>query len=709
MCKSQNVRRNSTYLPIQILGYLWRVFQNQSSENLTSGSYHLSKVDGETRTSSSSCVKFSNGAPSTTNIISNGDLFRGVKSPTPQSTSIVNHSPAKQPQPNQPTDKPDLTTIMSNKKTSLSINLTTQSDLNGNSNTTGNSVNHYNGIVSRGQNNTVSATTDREYITSPSSTKPGLQCKPRPRSPTKTLSSIPKPTASVPVTLPNATGTSGSRGALWNSNGLGNRNGSTTPTSPSSSTFTNRGEVSKAPNAEIDWKDKFEESEKKRLHIVMLAQKATRDYEELRRRYHDSCTEREKMVKKLEGSTVQLDSLRKASEAAYDEYYKLKKKYDNENFAKAEALTRVDQYNKENRRLKRQSALMMQQLTDQNFAIEEEAEEAESAENDKEISYLRKRIQDLEGKIVELESELEKTKLTEFETQESVMLMNDAVYSSKSETTKLRDHIRKLEQENRKLHDALDDAVVELDNVKGRDVLDQDKLRTAEAELRRVRTEKNILARQSLVFMSDAMDDRLLDALAQIGDLQTAIEDQKNSFRKDMDDLRKLLSEKEAQEETAKIKTEAAMKALEDEAKMLRERAEEAERKLEELPVVETPPPPPPPPPMPMLGLNAPPPPPLPSSLNSSLSSQLKNLKKTTETNSCPDDTSPDGSKSAMPSNPQIDDVVSQIKKGIKLRPMDKTLSRKPTELQDKPAQESHAVEEMRAILNNLKRTRRQF
>ena len=32
-----------------------------------------------------------------------------------------------------------------------------------------------------------------------------------------------------------------------------------------------------------------------------------------------------------------------ASEAAYDQYYKLKKKYDNEFLAKSEALTRVDE------------------------------------------------------------------------------------------------------------------------------------------------------------------------------------------------------------------------------------------------------------------------------------------------------------------------------------------------------------------------------
>jgi hypothetical protein len=86
-----------------------------------------------------------------------------------------------------------------------------------------------------------------------------------------------------------------------------------------------------------------------------------------------------------------------------------------------------------------------------------------------------------------LETELERTKLAEFETQESVMIMNDVVYSSESETSQLKEKIRKLEVENRKLHDSLDDAVVELDNIKTKDVVEQEKLLTAENALRKVR------------------------------------------------------------------------------------------------------------------------------------------------------------------------------------------------------------------------------
>lgn len=49
--------------------------------------------------------------------------------------------------------------------------------------------------------------------------------------------------------------------------------------------------------------------------------------------------------------------------------------------------------------------------------------------------------------------------------------------------------------------------------------------------------EKNILQRQSLVFMNDAMDNRLMDALNQIGDLQTTMEEQRNRFEAQLGEI----------------------------------------------------------------------------------------------------------------------------------------------------------------------------
>jgi hypothetical protein len=47
------------------------------------------------------------------------------------------------------------------------------------------------------------------------------------------------------------------------------------------------------------------------VHLAIFT--ATRDYEELRRRYHDVQSEYEKVSRRLDGATVQLDSLRKGT------------------------------------------------------------------------------------------------------------------------------------------------------------------------------------------------------------------------------------------------------------------------------------------------------------------------------------------------------------------------------------------------------------
>lgn len=138
----------------------------------------------------------------------------------------------------------------------------------------------------------------------------------------------------------------------------------------------------------------------------------------------------------------------------------------------------------------------------------------------------------------------------------------------------------------------------------------------------------------------------------------------------------------------------AKVKALEEEVERLRLRADDAERKLEDCPskneeVVGAPTPPPPPPPPPMAGLGpAPPPPPPPPPMNlmnggggglgSSLQNGLSALKKSPRIENGTPNGSCDGQTKPMVSaSPQIDDIVSQLKQGIKLRHIDRTIPRR--------------------------------
>jgi hypothetical protein len=151
--------------------------------------------------------------------------------------------------------------------------------------------------------------------------------------------------------------------------------------------------------------------------------------------------------------------------------------------------------------------------------------------------------------------------------------------------------------------------------------------------------------------------------------------------------LQSHLSDTELTEESLQIQTSAQIKALEEEVILLRVRAQEAEQKLEEMPAEPRGPPPPPPPPMPGLCPPPPPPPMMDGSLNNSLKSAMGTLRRASpnsnangslsECNTPPNGLHDGSPKSIVTQSPQIDDVVSQIKRGIRLKPTDRTLSRK--------------------------------
>lgn len=111
------------------------------------------------------------------------------------------------------------------------------------------------------------------------------------------------------------------------------------------------------------------------------------------------------------------------------------------------------------------------------------------------FSYMHKRLNyictlkllpELENKIVDLDSELEKAKLAEFETQESVMLINDSVNSVKSDNSKLKEQLKQLDEENRKISSNLEDISFEYDSLKGKYSINEEKLILAETELKKV-------------------------------------------------------------------------------------------------------------------------------------------------------------------------------------------------------------------------------
>jgi len=87
---------------------------------------------------------------------------------------------------------------------------------------------------------------------------------------------------------------------------------------------------------------------------------------------------------------------------------------------------------------------------------------------------------------VDLESELERTKLAEFESQEAAMLINDSVQSSVVELQTLKECLRTSEIERERMGSSLTDLRLDLESWKTKQVLGAEKLQAAEAALRKV-------------------------------------------------------------------------------------------------------------------------------------------------------------------------------------------------------------------------------
>lgn len=125
----------------------------------------------------------------------------------------------------------------------------------------------------------------------------------------------------------------------------------------------------------------------------------------------------------------------------------------------------------------------------------------------------------METKIIELEAELERLRLAEFESQESVLLMNDSIQSSKTENIQLKDQLRKLDEQNRKLARSLEDLTIQHDSLKCKQSVDDEKLTVAETELKKVnkindrtcleheerKKQKNIMKSNQLIFLTTAL------------------------------------------------------------------------------------------------------------------------------------------------------------------------------------------------------------
>ncbi|KAK7794159.1 hypothetical protein R5R35_005365 [Gryllus longicercus] len=470
---------------------------------------------------------------------------------------------------------------------------------------------------------------------------------------------------------------------------------------------------------EYRWKTKYEEAERKRKTLLTENQKSARDYANLERRFKDLNNECNGHQRLLQEKTQEFIKLKQASEGLFKEYEKLKNKYDVETTAMHSAMKTASQWYSQNRELKRKSAVLVQKFLEVSPAgvleLADEGDNSNSAnKEDDELEGLRNTVKGLSEEVARLQTELKTARLQEFEAQEQVINLTAQLEEECSARSRAETELRELRAMKENMGHVSKLVAVEMASLREQCVQEREVALRMKSEANAAQKERNVLAHQSALLLSEVVgDEKLLRILQEVESLKRQMEEQQQKHAAEMLDIQEKLeqAENDAQLEVLQEK----LKLSESELECALQRAERAEKQTaqlsgkvnqleEELDHLKCPPPPPPPPLPP-----PPPPPPIPSGGISmprkastiSLDSITKPTEEKTTGNPVLDMANMLGIPRKMSTAPQsgaIDDIINQIKGGrFTLRTPEKQQSRKEEET---PA----AVQEMLNVLGTLKR-----
>ncbi|XP_012063499.1 PREDICTED: shootin-1-like [Atta cephalotes] len=177
---------------------------------------------------------------------------------------------------------------------------------------------------------------------------------------------------------------------------------------------------------ESKWKSKYEDSEKRRKHLLQKSEAANKEHVDLEKKYQQLQRENNVLQSQVQEKEQKLLKLRTVSEAVCKEYEQLKHQYDVETNAMHKAMQQASQVQKERNILAHQSALLMAGVGDDPngrlLTVLQEVEslkrllEEEQQNHASQIQMLQEKLEEKESN-VEFEIVEEKLKLAESELE----------------------------------------------------------------------------------------------------------------------------------------------------------------------------------------------------------------------------------------------------------------------------------------------------
>ncbi|XP_031368948.1 shootin-1 [Apis laboriosa] len=473
--------------------------------------------------------------------------------------------------------------------------------------------------------------------------------------------------------------------------------------------------LNRSNSLESKWKNKYEESEKRRKLLLQKSEAASKEYADLEKKYQQLQRQNGTLQSQVQEKEQKLQKLRTVSEAVCKEYEQLKHQYDVETGAMHKAMQQASQWYRQNRELKRRSQIITQKFLQTNPEDSLDLELSDEVDsNFEDFDQLRETVKELSKEIARLQTELHSARLQEFEAQEQVTHLTTQLDEERTLRQKCEEKVNEMKVQKDNMERVTKMVAEEVQALKAQCDRERENAKIMKIEAERVQKERNVLAHQSALLMAEVGDDpngRLLTVLQEVESLKRLLEEEQQNHASQIQMLEEKLEEKESNVEFEIV--EEKLKLAESELEVVTQRAERAEKSVETLEgVVQTlkakiseleeklsrPPPPPLPPP---------PPPPM---FNNSGQSSIKLLTKekmNSERNAVTDMENMLGITKKTPTvaqQPAIDDIINQIKGGrFTLKQTDKQREeerRRRQEAESAPP----AVSEMLNILGTMRR-----
>ncbi|XP_071554176.1 uncharacterized protein [Temnothorax nylanderi] len=423
---------------------------------------------------------------------------------------------------------------------------------------------------------------------------------------------------------------------------------------------------------ESKWKSKYEDSEKRRKHLLQKSEAVNKDHGDLEKKYQQLQRENGLLQSQVQEKEQKLLKLRTVSEAVCKEYEQLKHQYDVETNAMHKAMQQASQWYRQNRELKRRSQIMAQKFLHSNpdeslhFDVSDEVDS-----NFEDLDQLRQTVTELSGEIARLQTELHSARLQEFEAQEQVTQLTTQLEEERTLRQKGEEKINEMKVHKENMERVTKMVAEEVQTLKTQCDRERESAKVLKMEAERVQKERNVLAHQSALLMAEVGDDpngRLLTVLQEVESLKRLLEEEQQNHASQVQMLQEKLEEKESNVEFEIV--EEKLKLAESELEVVVQRAERAEKSVEELEnvvhclkqkiseleeKVSKPPPPPLPPP---------PPPPPTSTIGQSSIKLLTREKLTSAVSDMENMLGITPKKTPTVAQPAIDDIINQIKGG---------------------------------------------